>query len=588
VKSLALFALWQREFRHYGRDDFRADLLAGLTVAAVALPLALAFGVASGADAAAGLVTAILAGFIIGSLGGAAFQISGPTGAMSAVLLVVAARHGMAGIWLAGVMAGVLILLMGVFKLGRLISFIPSPVIVGFTSGIAVIIALGQLPNVLGTAPGGGESAVAMLVGYFEHGVSVDVRALALAGVVALLMIVLPRFWPRLPSSLVGIVVAAVLAYVLGWNVASIGEIPRTILLDHRLTLGMISPSLVADVTGAAMSIAILGAVESLLCGAVASTMTGTRMDTRQELLAQGLGNIIIPFFGGVPATAAIARTSVNIKSGGRTRLVSIIHSIALLLAALVAAPLIAGVPLAALGGVLMVTAFRMNEWGTIRFFVNRRLWHAIAAMFATLLATVILDLTQAILLGIVVSAALFLQQISKIHVTNVAVDPERMTDQPDPSLPSSHQTTRVIYVTGPLFFASVATFKEELERVAASDHVILSLRGVPTLDHMGVEVIDEVIDRQRHGGGDVHLAAIQPGVLATLTQTGVLDRLGRERVHWGAEQAIHAAHLEQGTHELALRAKAATAAARMPVTAAAANDAERIERAAAEVAVPG
>jgi SulP family sulfate permease len=580
VKTPILFALLRSEFRHYDRGTFRADLLAGLTVAAVALPLALAFGVASGADAAAGLITAILAGFIIGGLGGTSFQISGPTGAMSAVLLVVAARHGLAGVWLAGAMAGVLILLMSVFRLGRLISFIPSPVIVGFTSGIAVIIALGQVPNVLGTAPGEGETAIAMLASYYQHGISVDMRALTLAGVVALMMIVLPRFWPRVPASLVGIGVAAVLAQALGWDVTPIGEIPRTILLDNRLTLDMISPGLMVDVTGAAISVAILGAVESLLCGAVAANMTGTRMDTRQELLAQGIGNVIIPFFGGVPATAAIARTSVNVKSGGRTRMVSIFHSTALLLTALVAAPLIAGVPLAALGGVLMVTAFRMNEWGTIRFFLHRRLWHAVAAMLVTLLATVVLDLTQAIMLGIVVSAILFLQQVSRIHVTNVPVDPERMTDQPDPALPSSHATTRVIYVTGPLFFVSVATFKAELEKVAGSDHVILSLRGMPALDHMGVEAIEEVIDRQRHGGGDVHLAALQPSVLATLTQAGVLDRLGRERVHWNAEQAIHAAHLEQGTNGQLPGDTLATAAVPQE------DEDEIIER--TEVALPG
>lgn len=581
MRSLALVALLQREFRHYGRDDFRADLLAGLTVGAVALPLALAFGVASGADAAAGLVTAILAGLIIGGLGGAGFQISGPTGAMSAVLLVVAARHGLTGVWLAGVLAGVMILLMGVFKLGRLISFIPSPVIVGFTSGIAVIIALGQVPNVLGTKAGGGETAIAMLIEYAAHGVTVDPHALSVAGVVALLMIVLPRFWPRLPASLVGIAAAAALANVLGWDVRPIGEIPRTILLDNRLTLGLISPALATDVLGAAVSIAVLGAVESLLCGAVAGNMTGVKMDTRQELLAQGLGNIIIPFFGGVPATAAIARTSVNVKSGGRTRLVSIVHSLALLLTALVAAPFIAGVPLAALGGVLMVTAFKMNEWHTIRFFVNRRLWHAVAAMLVTLLATVVLDLTQAIILGIVVSAILFLQQVSRIEVTNEAVDPDRLADRPDPSLPNSAATTRVIYVSGPLFFASVATFKDEVEKVPASDHVILSLRGMPTLDQMGVEAIDELIDRQRHGGGDVQLAALQPAAQATLTRTGVLDRLGRDRVHWSAEQAIHAAHRQQGA---GARAKHPPHPAVVGEPAAA----ERAGVAGAGVAVPG
>jgi sulfate permease, SulP family len=542
-----LLDAWRREFHGYSRDDFQADLIAGFTVAAVALPLALAFGVVSGADAAAGLVTAILAGLLIGGLGGSPFQISGPTGAMSAVLLVVAAHHGLAGVWLAGVMAGVLILLMAAFNLGRIVSFIPSPVIVGFTSGIAVIIAVGQLPNVLGTAGEGSESALGILSGYVRHGVSPDLRTLTLAGVVALAMILFPRFWPRLPPSLVGIVLAAGVAKLLGWSVPIIGEIPRTILLENRLTLDMISPGLMSDLVAAAVSVAVLGAVESLLCGAVAANMTGVRMNNRQELLAQGLGNVVIPFFGGVPSTAAIARTSVGIKSGGRTRMVSMIHSVALLLAALVAAPLIADIPLAALGGVLLVTAVRMNEWHTIRFFVHRKLWHAIAAMVVTLLATVALDLTQAIILGIVVSALLFLLQLSRIHVTVTPVDPDRLADQPDPLLPNSHATTQVAYVTGPLFFASVSTFKDEIERVAPSDHLILSLRGMPTIDHMGVEAMNEVISRQREGGGDVHLAGLQPSVQATLTQSGVLDRLGRQRVHWSAEQAIHAAHVEQG-----------------------------------------
>jgi SulP family sulfate permease len=402
------------------------------------------------------------------------------------------------------------------------------------------------VPNVLGTPSPGGETGVGMLLGYLEHGVTADPRALLLAGVVALTMVGLPRLMPRLPASLVGIVVAAVLAAVLGWDVPSIGEIPRTLLLDQRLTLGIVTPGLVADVFPSAVSIAVLGAVESLLCGAVAGNMTGVRMHTRQELLAQGFGNLVIPFFGGVPSTAAIARTSVGVKSGGRTRLVSIVHSAALLLAALVAAPLIARIPLAALGGVLMVTAVRMNEWGSLRFFVHRRLWHALAAMGMTLLATVVLDLSQAILIGIVVSAVLFLHQASKIVVSHEPVDLDRLTDQTESVHADAHAGIRVVYVSGPLFFASVATFLDALEDVAPSDHLILSLRGMPTLDQMGVEAMEEVIERQRHGGGDVHLSGLQPAVLAMLTQVGILDRLGRERVHWSADLAIRAVQQER------------------------------------------
>jgi SulP family sulfate permease len=539
-RDAGLLTILCREFRGYSADDLRADVLAGFTVAAVALPLALAFGVVSGADAAAGLVTAILAGLIIGGLGGSPYQISGPTGAMSAVLVTVAAHHGLAGVWLAGVVAGLLILVMGFFKLGKLVSFIPSPVVVGFTSGIAVIIAVGQLPNVLGIAPGDADSTLALLGSMARRLGDLDPRTLLLAAVVAACMLGLPRLLPRVPSSLVGIAAATGLASALGWQVPMIGEIPRTILLDSRLTPDLISLTTLADVLPAALSVAVLGAVESLLCGTVAGNMTGVRLDSRQELLAQGIGNAVIPFFGGVPSTAAIARTGVGIAAGGRTRLTSVVHSLALLLAALVAAPLLAEIPLAALGGVLIVTAVRMNEWEALHFFAHRRLWHALATMSVTLLATVALDLTQAIMLGMAASAVVFLRQASAIVVSHEAVDPDRIARLPgEPLVPNTHTNTRVVYVTGPLFFGSVATFLDAVEAVPPSAHLVLSLRGMPTIDHMGVEAIREVIDRQRTGGGDVQLAGVQPSVSDELARNGVLDHLGPERVHWSADRAI-------------------------------------------------
>lgn len=302
VMPMGLWGPWRREFRDYGRADFQADLLAGLTVGAVALPLALAFGVASGADAAAGLVTAILAGLLIGGFGGAPYQISGPTGAMSAVLIVVAARHGLPGVWVAGVMAGVLIFLVGLFRLGRLISFIPSPVITGFTSGIALIIAIGQIDNVLGVQTDG-ERALGTLAAYVQGGYAVNPRSVATAAVVAVVMVGLPRVTRRVPGSLVGIIVATAIVAALGWDVATIGAVPRGILLEQRLVLGDLSPALLGELLVPAFSIAALGAIETLLCGAVAGNMTGVKMDNNQELLAQGVGNVLIPFFGGVPAT---------------------------------------------------------------------------------------------------------------------------------------------------------------------------------------------------------------------------------------------------------------------------------------------
>ena len=535
---LAILDLYRREFSNYSRADATADVLAGLTVGAVSLPLALAFGVASGATAAAGIVTAILAGLLIGTLGGAPFQVSGPTGAMSAVLIVVAARHGLPGVWVAGLMSGVMILALGIFRLGRLIQFIPSPVIAGFTTGIAMIIAAGQLDNVLGLKTGIFEQQYAHIVAVAGALPNANRYAIATAAIVVVTMLVAPRFTRRVPGSLVGIAVATVVAVGFGWPLSPIGSIPRTIILPDRLGFGELDWSLVESLMMPAVSIAALGAIESLLCGAVGSTMTGIKMDGDQELVAQGLANVVIPFFGGVPATAAIARTSVGIKSGGRTRVVPILHAVVLLGATLVAAPLLEQIPLAALGGVLLVTSWRMNDWETLRFYVHRHLWHAVGAFAVTAVATFVLDLTQAIVIGVVISVAWFVRQASEIDVSRQGVDPERMAARGQ-SLRGHHPSIEVIYVTGPLFFGNVATFLEALEGMPGHADVILSLRGMPTLDATGVQAFDEVIERQRRGGGSVHLTGLQPSARRRLERSGVLEHLGPDRIHWGADQAI-------------------------------------------------
>ena len=307
--------LLRHDFAGYSIPKFRQDLLAGLTVAAVALPLALAFGVASGANASAGLITAILAGLIIGGLSGAPYQISGPTGAMSAVLIVLAEKHGLAGIWFAGMLAGMLLLVIGVARLGRFIAFVPAPVIAGFTSGIALIIAIGQIDNLLGVQSGPASSAALKLFRYFNAGLVPDWHALSLGTVVILTMILWPKPWSaRFPASLLGIILATVINALLEWPVGVIGEIPQTLLLDQRLTFDMIPWAHLQEFVAPALAITALGAVESLLCGAVASNMTGIRLQANQELIAQGIGNAIIPFFGGVPATAAIARSTSPVR----------------------------------------------------------------------------------------------------------------------------------------------------------------------------------------------------------------------------------------------------------------------------------
>jgi len=539
MQRLSLLALWRREFSNYNAGKFRQDLMAGLTVAAVALPLALAFGVASGATAAAGLVTAILAGLIIGALSGAPYQISGPTGAMSAVLIVIAQRVGVEGVWMTGLIAGVIILVIGLLRMGRFVAFIPSSVISGFTSGIAFIIFVGQIDNFLGVHTEGGESAAFKFLGYFRGGFTPEWTAIVIGLVVVAIML----FWPaRLgryaPGSLIGIIVATLIAVVTGWPVEHIGDIPRTILLDQRLTFDTIPWDRIDELFIPAMSVAALGAVESLLCGAVGSKMTGIRLQANQELIAQGIGNIVIPFFGGVPATAAIARTSVGIKSGGQTRMMSIIHALALLAAALLFAPVIALVPLTALAGVLMVTAVRMNEWDAIHFMFSHRFKTGVVTFLITFLATITLDLTQAIIIGGIISAGIFINQVANLEVDIRGVDVERMRAR-GMELKTDCKYIRVAFLTGPLFFAATNTFNEAFAHEEDVDTLILSMRAVPLIDLSGIEALHSLHDTLAAQGKTLMLAAVQPKVMRMLERAGLDEAIGKENFFWSADRAI-------------------------------------------------
>lgn len=546
---LPVVSVLQREFAGYSADMFRRDLLAGVTVGAVALPLALAFGVASGADAAAGMVTAILAGLIIGGLGGAAFQISGPTGAMSAILIAIAQQYGIAGVWVACVLAGAMLVLLGLFRLGRYIQFIPSPVITGFTSGIAIIIAVGQLDNVLGVKTEAAENSLAKLWGYLAHPPAPSWQAVAAAAIVVATMVVLPRFSRAVPASLVGIVLASAVTALLGWQVATIGAIPRTILLDSRLTLGAIPWAELDQLLVPAISIAALGAIESLLCGSVGATMTGKPFDSNQELVAQGLGNMVIPFFGGVPATAAIARTSVAIKSGAITRVTSVVHAMVLLLSALVLAPLIGRIPLAALGGVLLVTAWRMNEWESIHFYWHTRLRSALLGMLVTMIATAALDLTQAIIIGVTISAIIYIRQSAlSTAVASEPVDAAKLRAQ-GYNIQTSCPTIRVYYLTGPIFFGSVHTVLAAFNDAERYHTWIISMRGVPLIDAMGAKALRELVEEHHARGGVVCFTGLQPGVRHMAERTGLIKLVGGEHIFWSAVQAIMAIHERRETH---------------------------------------
>lgn len=534
----------KREFQGYNPQTFKQDLLAGLTVTAVALPLALAFGVGCGATAAAGLITAILAGLIIGALSGASYQISGPTGAMTAILILLFQKYGLNGVWLAGAMSGIILVIAGILKFGKVVSYIPAPVVTGFTSGIALIIAIGQIDNFLGIESEKAESSAVKLVQYFQSGVSPNWSAVILGSIVIITMLLWPKKWNAVvPSSLAGLTLSVAANILLKLPVAVIGEIPKTLLPDNRLNLFAIQLTDLQGMIVPALSIAALGMIESLLCGEVGGKMKGEKLDANRELVAQGIGNIIIPFFGGVPATAAIARTSVGIKSGGRTRLVSILHAAGLLISMFVLAPVMSQIPLSSLAGVLMVTAWRMNEWENIKYIFSRRFKSAISKFLITMAATVIFDLTQAIVIGVVFASIMFMVKISHMEISIHEVDENRLNEKSRAIISKPMKHVRVVYFTGPIFFATVERLNSQLTELKEAGVIILSMRGVPLIDISGIQALEELHQQLQHRNCRLMLAGLQPQVQSMLMRSVLASQLGEDMMFWSADQAIMAAH---------------------------------------------
>jgi len=534
-----LAQLYRDEFRGYNPVKFQQDALAGLTVAAVALPLALAFGVASGSTASAGLVTAIIAGVLMGALAGAPYQISGPTGAMSAVLILLVHQYGLSGIWIAGLMAGLFLTVIGLLRLGRFIAFIPSPVITGFTSGIALIIFIGQIDNFLGVNTEATGSAAEKFLSFFKGGYTPDWHAVTLGTTVILTMVFWPKSWnAKFPGSLLGLILATAVNAIFHWPVTMIGEIPRTLILAERFNLAVVQWTQLGKFLAPALTITALGAIESLLCGAVGSKMTGIRLQANQELIAQGVGNIVIPFFGGVPATAAIARASVGIKSGGQTRMVSFIHAAGLLLSMFVFAPLMARIPLAGLAGVLMVTAWRMNEWAGIQFMFGRRFKTAMITFFITLLATITLDLTKAILVGVFLSGAVFMNNIATLEVDVTEVDPEKLR-QKGIETAGKCRHVRVAFLTGPLFFAATGQFNEAFANIGDTHALILSMRGVPLVDMSGLEAIHNLYEKLDAMGGTLMASGVHENVITMMKRGGLIEYIRQENFFWASDEAI-------------------------------------------------
>jgi SulP family sulfate permease len=526
-------SMFQNEFKGYNKAIFLKDLMAGITVAAVALPLALAFGVSSGATASAGLVTAIIAGCVIGSLSGAFYQISGPTGAMAAILIALIGQYSMQGVFIATFMAGIILLLAGIFRLGVLTALIPSSVITGFTSGIAIIIASGQIKNFFGIKDFSGTFRELFKL-IFE--LRINYVAIIIGVFTILLMIFYPKSWSKImPASLLSIILTTIVVILFKIDVPVVGKIPTTLIPENRFHFADINLKMMQGLIVPAISIAALGMIESLLCGASAGRDAKQPLDNNQELVAQGIGNIILPFFGGIPATAAIARTSVAIKSGAKTRVAGIVHAVILLLSMLVFAPFMSKIPLSALAGVLIMTAVRMNEWEAIGFLFKHKMKGGLLKFFATMIITVLFDLSIAILVGIIIGFVLFILKVSQIDVTTSHIDPKRMHRKGNQAIKDWY----VIYISGPLFFLTSEKIKASIEELPENSDVIFSLRGVPMVDVTSLKLIIDVYTDFQEQGRKIIFASMNNKVYDSFKKAGVVALVGEESFYPAVNQFL-------------------------------------------------
>ncbi|TDD61494.1 SulP family inorganic anion transporter [Kribbella antibiotica] len=524
----------------------RRDLIAGLTVAIVALPLALGFGISSGLGAAAGLTTAVVAGALAAVFGGSALQVSGPTGAMTVVLVPIMHAHGAGGVLTVGLMAGLILVGLAAARAGQYMAYVPASVVEGFTLGIACVIGLQQLPAALGIDPPEGDQvvlvaarAVASFAGHPHW------TAAAVTGGVTVVILVGGRLRPTIPFSIVAVLAATLVTNLAGLEIAQIGQLPHGL---QSPSLAFIDPSALWSLAGPALAVAALAALESLLSAAVADGMgVNHKHDPDRELFGQGLANLVTPLFGGVPATGAIARTAVNVRSGAGSRLAALVH--AALLAAIIytAAPLVGRIPLAALAGVLLATAVRMVEVGSVRAMTRATRADAIV-LALTAIATLALDLVKAVILGLIVAGALALRAVARSA---------RLQQTPlDHDLPGDHTAEEralldehiVAYrIDGPLLFAA-HRFLLELSEVAHTSVIILRMSAVSAIDASGALVLKDAIEKLQHRGMTVLVSGIRPGHHRPLDALDVIRTLSAEgRVFPSTPEAIRAArnHLQ-------------------------------------------
>lgn len=543
--------------KNYSKADLTTDIMAGIIVGIVALPLAIAFGIASGVSPEKGIITAIIAGFIISFLGGSKVQIGGPTGAFIVIIYGIIQQYGLEGLMVATMMAGIILILLGIFKLGTVIKFIPYPIIVGFTSGIAVTIFTTQIADIFGLNFGG-EKVPGDFVGkwilYFNHFDTINWWNMIVSLISIFIIAITPKFSKKIPGSLVAIILVTLGVYLMKMygGITCIDTIGDRFSIQAQLPKASV-PSLnweaIKNLFPVAITIAVLGAIESLLSAAVADGVINDRHDSNTELIAQGVANLATPLFGGIPATGAIARTMTNINNGGRSPIAGIIHAIVLLLILLFLMPLAQYIPMACLAGVLVIVSYNMSGWRVFKGLLKNPK-SDVTVLLITFFLTVIFDLTIAIEVGLVIACVLFMKRV--METTEISV----ITDEIDPNKESDMQVNEehlivpkgveVYEINGPYFFGIATKFEEIMARLGDRPKIrIIRMRKVPFIDSTGIHNLTTLCKMSQKEDIHIILSGVNTKVHQVLEKSGFYELLGQENICSNINEALEVAAKE-------------------------------------------
>ncbi len=525
--------------KDYSGAQFVKDLTAGVIVAIIALPLSIALALASGVTPEQGLYTAIVAGFVISMFGGSRVQIAGPTAAFATIVAGIVAENGFSGLVLATLLAGVMLILMGVFKLGSLIKFIPFTITTGFTTGIAVTLVIGQLKDFLGlTFVNSPIETIEKLEEAGRQLHTFNFEAFIIGIVSLAVLIIFPKFIKKIPPSIFAIVISAALVKVFDMNVNTIGSLYTISSALPVPSVPEMSLDTVKAVIPDALTIAVLAGVESLLSCVVADGMTGSRHNSNTELIAQGMGNIASALFGGIPATGAIARTAANIKNGGRTPVAGMVHAVVLLLVLVVLMPYAALIPMPTIAAILFVVAYNMSEWREFVSIVRRSPKSDVLVLLVTFVLTVVFDLVVAIAAGLVLATVLFMKKMSDVTDAYGWKEFDESTDSDNLRFKKVPENTMVFEITGPVFFGASAKIADVIKH-GKKDVLVVRMRSVPAIDATGIHSFESLIKVCKKSGKTLILSHVNEQPLNTLKKAGLLEEIGEENICANIDEAL-------------------------------------------------